>query len=136
MTRFNTGQGRRPSPDLGNNIMKNRIPVTFVLAAIASSGAAFPCTNVFTTADNTRLAASNLDCNNYFPRVWFVPPAESEFGRFCFGTDKNERFDEPITFNFHQGLKQGRHGYLLRDLAPVRPYVSEVYENFSSRSSK
>lgn len=57
-------------------------------------GFAVPCTTVFTAQDGVRLAAFNLDCNNVFPRVWFVPAEDGRYGRYCFGTDENERIAE------------------------------------------
>lgn len=65
-----------------------------IVLLLGSVEAAFPCTLLFTTAGGARLAASNLDCGNVFPRVWFVPPSDGQHGRFCFGTDQGERIAE------------------------------------------
>lgn len=65
-----------------------------LIILLFGSGIAVPCTTVFTSRDDVRLAAFNLDCSNVFPRVWFVPSAEGQFGRFCYGTDEEERIAE------------------------------------------
>ncbi len=57
-------------------------------------GLATPCTTVFTAEKNARLAAVNLDCSNVFPRVWFIPATDGQFGRFCYGTDDEARIAE------------------------------------------
>jgi hypothetical protein len=53
-----------------------------------------PCTLVYSARGDARLAANNLDCANVYPRVWFVPSSENQYGRFCFGTDEDERIGE------------------------------------------
>ncbi len=74
--------------------MFKRSAVPLMVVIVFSSGLASPCTTVFTARDGVRLAGNNLDCSNVFPRVWFVPGEEGRNGRFCFGTDKQERIAE------------------------------------------
>jgi hypothetical protein len=64
-----------------------------VLLLLGLSAAA-PCTLIFSAAGDERMAANNLDCSNVFPRVWFVPPTEDQYGRYCFGTDEKQRIAE------------------------------------------
>jgi len=74
--------------------MRRRDFVWALYLMVAWSGLVQPCTTVFTARNDARLAAFNLDCSNVFPRVWFVPAGEGEHGRFCYGTDENERIAE------------------------------------------
>jgi len=74
--------------------MHLRAAVVYVIVLSVTCGTVTPCTTVFTSSGETRLAAFNLDCDNYFPRVWFVPAGEEGYGRFCFGTDESERIAE------------------------------------------
>lgn len=62
------------------------------LAAVAPASDA--CTNVFVTTGGARLVGANLDCSNYVPRVWFVPPSKGQYGRYCYGTDADEKIAE------------------------------------------
>ncbi len=64
----------------------------FIVSAGLESVSA--CTNVYVAAGGARLVASNLDCSNYVPRIWFVPAGDGQFGRYCYGTDKDERIAE------------------------------------------
>jgi len=64
------------------------------IVVVVWSGVASPCTLVFSASGDERLAANNLDCSNVFPRVWFVPASDGQYGRYCFGTDDNERIAE------------------------------------------
>lgn len=61
---------------------------------VAWANSAISCTLVFRTKQGECLVANNLDCDNVFPRVWFVPGNGELYGRFCFGTDVNERIAE------------------------------------------
>ncbi len=79
--------------DVGGNVTRALIPIV-VSVAVLWTGAAATCTLVFTGTGEQRLAAANLDCSNVFPRIWFVPASEGEYGRYCFGTDKNQRIAE------------------------------------------
>jgi hypothetical protein len=74
--------------------MKKQRIVLVLLVAVAAADLAEACTNVFVASGDVCLVAANLDCSNVFPRVWFVPPGEGEYGRYCFGTDKEERIAE------------------------------------------
>jgi hypothetical protein len=64
-----------------------------MLLGLASSPVS-ACTNVFIAHDGARLVGANLDCSNYAPRVWFVPPSEENHGRYCYGTDPEMRIAE------------------------------------------
>lgn len=74
--------------------MRKGILVILSVLAAAWANPAIPCTIVFATSREQCLVANNLDCSNVFPRVWFVPPSEGQYGRFCYGTDRNERIAE------------------------------------------
>jgi len=74
--------------------MSMRTLAVLAAALVVVCSSAHPCTNLFAAAGESRIAASNLDCDNYFPRIWFVPGNDHELGRFCFGTDENERIAE------------------------------------------
>jgi len=74
--------------------MNRKTPVLLVVLVTLASGFAAPCTTVFTARGKARLAANNLDCSNVFPRVWFVPGTQGRHGRFCYGTDENQRIAE------------------------------------------
>ena len=100
------------------------------------------CTNVFFAADGHRLVGANLDCANPFPRIWFVPAGSGQYGRYCYGTDQEEKIAEGGVND--QGLFIGvnaidqptetarpRHGGLLGDMVPCKPYVPTVYEKYS-----
>jgi hypothetical protein len=74
--------------------MNKLILLFLLLAVVETTQPAAACTNVFTTAGGARLVGANLDCANVFPRVWFVPPVDGQYGRYCFGTDGEERIAE------------------------------------------
>ena len=40
------------------------------------------------------MIGNNLDASNYFPKMWFVPPTEEQYGRLCFGFDENFKIAE------------------------------------------
>jgi hypothetical protein len=65
-----------------------------IVALVAGAQAAAPCTLAFSASGDSRLVANNLDCRNVFPRIWFVPASPGQHGRYCFGTDVNERIAE------------------------------------------
>lgn len=74
--------------------MFRKSSVALTILVIFFAGIAAPCTTVFTARGDARLAANNLDCSNVFPRVWFVPGSPGRHGRFCYGTDPEERIAE------------------------------------------
>jgi hypothetical protein len=74
--------------------MNRLLVLSAVLTSFMTVEMSRACTNVFVAADGARLVASNLDCNNYFPRIWFVPAGDDQHGRYCYGTDSNERIAE------------------------------------------
>jgi len=73
--------------------MKKLLPL-FLLFLLTFHESASGCTNIFVSPGGTRLVACNLDCSNYFPRIWFVPAGDGRFGRYCYGTDDEERIAE------------------------------------------
>ncbi len=74
--------------------MSRVVAVVIVCLATAWARSASPCTILFASSEPTHLAAANLDCSSVFPRIWFVPSSQGQYGRFCFGTDKNARIAE------------------------------------------
>lgn len=74
--------------------MKRLLLSFAVLTSFMAVETSRACTNMFVAADGARLVASNLDCNNYFPRIWFVPAADNQYGRYCYGTDGDQRIAE------------------------------------------
>ena len=74
--------------------MSNRIVAIGVVLFFAGAQLAAPCTLVYSASGDDRLAANNLDCRNVLARIWFVPPSQGQHGRYCFGTDANERIAE------------------------------------------
>lgn len=74
--------------------MRRAICLAVVFLGIVWADSAKPCTNVFLESNGECRVAGNLDCDNVFPRVWFVSGSDGLYGRFCFGTDENERIAE------------------------------------------
>lgn len=68
--------------------------MTIAIVLVLAAQTAAPCTLVYSAAGDSPLAASNLDCRNVFPRIWFVPASPDQHGRYCFGTDADERIAE------------------------------------------
>ena len=64
------------------------------LGCLVWSLPAAACTNVFLVDGGVRLIGANLDCSNVFPRIWFVPAAGDQHGRYCYGTDENQLIAE------------------------------------------
>jgi hypothetical protein len=74
--------------------MRIRALLPALLCLLVTALPAAACTNVFVARDDARLVGANLDCSNYFPRIWFVPPTDGQFGRYCYGTDVEQRIAE------------------------------------------
>lgn len=74
--------------------MKKLTVLLALLVTVAPAGSPLACTNVYITTGGARLVGANLDCSNVFPRIWFVPPGEGRYGRYCYGTDAEERIAE------------------------------------------
>lgn len=52
------------------------------------------CTIVSAVSKNKVLIGSNLDAPNPRTKIWFVPPSKGQYGRVCFGFDKNYKIAE------------------------------------------
>ncbi len=52
------------------------------------------CTIVAHHGNDGMTVGNNLDYSNVYPRMWFVPATDTEYGRVCFGFDKNYRTAE------------------------------------------
>ncbi|MCB2222506.1 MAG: hypothetical protein KQI35_19135 [Bacteroidetes bacterium] len=56
-----------------------------MLVGIRSS---LSCTIVYYQQDKISYVANNLDVENVFARIWFIPSDERHYGRMCFGTEQ------------------------------------------------
>ncbi len=63
-----------------------------VLLFLAAPAPAPACTMVTVAKDGVILAGNNEDWRNPVTKMWFYPPAENEYGRVCFGFDRDFGF--------------------------------------------
>jgi hypothetical protein len=70
------------------------LPAVMVILFASFPHSAPACTSVFVARGEARWVGANLDCSNYVPRVWFVPAAEGQYGRYCYGTDAEMKIAE------------------------------------------
>jgi len=52
------------------------------------------CTILVSVQKNSVIIGNNLDASNYFPKMWFIPQTEGQYGRLCFGLDENFKIAE------------------------------------------
>jgi len=73
---------------------KMRIFSAALAILFSFSHPAFGCTTIIKVREKTVLAGFNLDYSNFFPKIWIVPAAVGQYGRFCFGFDENYKIAE------------------------------------------
>jgi len=74
--------------------MKTRTMMCALVLLLASFTWSFSCTTVSIIDANGLFVGFNLDYSNYNPKIWFIPASEGEYGRFCYGFDKQYRTAE------------------------------------------
>lgn len=69
----------------------------FIVTAVLSSFfpfRSFSCTMIMASKNGIVLAGNNEDWKNPITKVWFIPASENEYGRICFGFDRDFGFTQ------------------------------------------
>jgi penicillin V acylase-like amidase (Ntn superfamily) len=68
--------------------------LTLLLALGFASRHLYACTIFVSAQGDSVMVGNNLDAADCYPKVWFVPPANCQYGRLCFGFDDSFRIAE------------------------------------------
>jgi hypothetical protein len=69
--------------------MKKALILLTAFMMLLSMKLSYSCTIVFYRQNKVSYIGNNLDVENVFARVWFIPSDEDHYGRMCFGTEQS-----------------------------------------------